>query len=96
MDARRRPRIGGQRLVRRDPIDPPDLQRDRRRQDEADPRRGDERGSRTLFGAGMFGAESDGTPDARYVYYNYPTSGDGAMLARLDNIAAAKNPACPP
>jgi len=35
----------------------------------------------------------DGTPDARTIYYNYPTSGDGAVIARLDPIAAAKNPA---
>jgi hypothetical protein len=51
-------------------------------------------GSRTLFGASMFGEESDGTPDARSIYYTYPTSGDGAgnVIARLDHIAAAKNP----
>jgi hypothetical protein len=39
------------------------------------------------------GLESDGTPDARTIYYNYPTSGDGNVIARLDHIAAAKNPA---
>jgi len=50
-------------------------------------------GSGTLFGASMFGAESDGTPDARTIHYNYPTSGDGNVIARLDHIAAAKNPA---
>ena len=42
------------------------------------------------------GAESDGTPDARNVYYNYPTTGDGAVIARLVHIAAVKTPACPP
>ena len=42
------------------------------------------------------GAESDGTPDIRYVYYNYPTTGDGAVIARLVHIAAAKNPARKP
>jgi len=31
----------------------------------------------TLFGASMFGPESVGTPDARTIYYKYPTSGDG-------------------
>ena len=41
-------------------------------------------GSGTLFGASMFGAESDGTPAARTIYYNYPTSGDGAGNGRLD------------
>ena len=41
-------------------------------------------GSRTLFGASMLGAESDGTPDARTIYYNFPTSGDGAVIGRLD------------
>ena len=30
------------------------------------------------------GAESAGTPDARTIYYNYPTSGDGAVLGHLD------------
>ena len=30
------------------------------------------------------GAESVGTPDARTIYYNYPTSGDGAVIGRLD------------
>ncbi|MGB2796439.1 MAG: hypothetical protein WBD44_04160 [Phycisphaerae bacterium] len=30
------------------------------------------------------GAESVGTPDARTVYYNYTTSGDGAVIGRLD------------
>ena len=44
----------------------------------------------------MFGAESVGTPDARNVYYNYPASGDGNVRARLDHIAAAKNPARKP
>ena len=39
------------------------------------------------------GPESDGTPDARTIYYNYPTSGDGNVIARLEHIAAAKNPA---
>jgi hypothetical protein len=42
------------------------------------------------------GGESDGTPDARNIYYNYPTTGDGAVLARLVHIAAAKNPARKP
>jgi hypothetical protein len=37
--------------------------------------------------------EMDGTPDARTIYYNYPTSGDGAVIARLLHIAAVKNPA---
>ena len=50
-------------------------------------------GSRTLFGASMGWAESAGTPDARTIYYHYPTTGDGAVLARLDYIAAVKNPA---
>jgi len=26
------------------------------------------------------GPESDGTPDARTIYYNYPTSGPSTML----------------
>jgi hypothetical protein len=42
------------------------------------------------------GPESVGTPDARTIYYNYPTSGDGNVIARLDHIAAAKNPAQKP
>jgi hypothetical protein len=55
-----------------------------------------EAGAGTLFGASILGAESDGTPDARTIYYIYPTSGDRAVIARLDYIAAAKNPARKP
>jgi len=32
--------------------------------------------------------EDDGTPDSRTIYYNYPPSGDGAVLSRLNNLAA--------
>jgi hypothetical protein len=32
----------------------------------------------------MFGAESAGSPDGRRIYYNYPTSGDGAGSGCLD------------
>jgi hypothetical protein len=38
------------------------------------------------------GPESAGTSDARTIYYTYPTSGDGNVIARLVHIAAAKNP----
>ena len=40
--------------------------------------------------------QSAGTPDARTIYYNYPSSGDGAVSARLVHIAAVKNPARKP
>jgi hypothetical protein len=32
------------------------------------------------------------SPDARTLYYNYPTTGDGAVITRLDPVVAAKNP----
>ena len=47
-------------------------------------------GAGTLLGASMSGAKLNGSPDARDVYYHCPTNGDGAVPARLDNLAAGR------